>query len=262
TALSRAALFLVLVQMNPANADDEHPVSSLNETILNDDPNTPNETPLLSTNANWPQAVITTGSQSLKINDFVDGQYHLNANTTPDTESIGLDRLLENVATHNNFSSLIYAKLDKSNAISLAEFNKGNEYNIIDEDNNIYIELDDDALLFFTDEIAVFGGDGFSFFVLDNEALTLFENNTSNNSWVSLKSDQEHFILKKEDVLEDDVEIITLEEELSFDDNDQTTEIITVNYFSYKDTIIGMSFDLPSDFYERHGDIDLASLLA
>ena len=262
TAPYPKARFLILVQMNPANADDEHPVSSLNETIVNDDPNTPNETPLLSTNANWPQAVITTGSQSLKINDFVDGQYHLNANTTPDTESIGLDRLLENVATHNNFSSLIYAKLDKSNAISLAEFNKGNEYNIIDEDNNIYIELDDDALLFFTDEIAVFGGDGFSFFVLDNEALTLFENNTSNNSWVSLKSDQEHFILKKEDVLEDDVEIITLEEELSFDDNDQTTEIITVNYFSYKDTIIGMSFDLPSDFYERHGDIDLASLLA
>ncbi|WP_085905334.1 hypothetical protein [Kiloniella majae] len=261
-ALYLDALFLVLVQMNAANAENRGQDLSSDTLASTVDTSTSNETLLSPTHVNWSQETVALNSLTLKIDDFVDAQSNLAMTSERQSEDIRLDRLLEDVATHSNFSTIKFKELDKSQTVSLQEFSQENEFDIIEEDNHILIELDDDALLFATDELAVFGGNGFNFFIMTNEALNIFENNTSNNSWKSLRPGQEYFILKKEDVLEEDVEIVSIEEEVSFDDDSQATEIITVHYFMFQETIIGMSFDLPPDFYEKHGDIDLATLFA
>ncbi|WP_120497071.1 hypothetical protein [Kiloniella sp. EL199] len=257
-ALYLEALFLALVQMNAANAEDKQQTSVPGALALADDTHTPDEALLSSANTDWSRETGTLKSLTLRIDDFVDSQNHLGTSTEFQPKDIRLDHLLEDVATYSNFSPIKLKELDKSKTVSLQEFNKENEFDIIEEDNYILIELDDDALLFATEELAVFGGDGFNFFIVNNETLNLFENNTLNNSWGSLRPGQEYFVLKKEDVLEEDIEIVTVEEEISFDDDSKATEIISVNYFMYQETIIGMSFDLPHDFYQKHGDIDLA----
>ncbi|KLN59565.1 hypothetical protein WH96_16995 [Kiloniella spongiae] len=260
SALYLETLFLVLVQMNAANAENEHQDAS-NVATQPIDANTSEEL-TSSTNINWSQGAISLKSVALKIDDFVDAQSNLGISTEAPSKDIRLDRLLDDLVTHNNFTPMKLKELDKSKTVSLQKFSKENEFDIVDEENDILIELDDDALLFATEELAVFGGNGFNFFIVNNEALNLFENNTLDNSWGSLRPGQEYFILKKEDVLEDDIEVVSLDEEISFDDEgeSQTTETITVHYFMFQETIIGMSFDLPPDFYEKHGDIDIASL--
>jgi hypothetical protein len=262
SAVYLEALFLALVQMNAANAENKQPISAPDALALTNDTNTPDDVLLSPTNANWSGETSTLKSLTLKIDDFVDNQSHFGTSTQFKSEDIRLDRLLEDVVTHSNFNPIKLKELDRSKKISLQEFNQENQFDIIDEDNYILIELDDDALLFATEELAVFGGNGFNFFIMTNETLNIFENNTTHNSWESLRPGQEYFVLKKEDVLEEDIEIISVKEEISFDDNDQTTETITVDYFMYQETVIGLSFDLPPDFYEKHGDLDLAALFA
>ena len=267
SALYLEALFLALVQVGSANAEDKQQIAAPNAAALTNDANTPDDILSSPTNTNWSEQAGTLKSLTLKIDDFIDSQNHFGTSTEFKSDDIRLDRLLEDVVTHRNFSPIKFKALDKFQKISLQEFNQENQFDIIDQDNDILIELDDDALLFATEELAVFGGDGFNFFIVNNEALNLFDNNTTHNSWESLRPDQEYFVLKKEDVLEEDVDIISVEEEVSFDDNDpppedQTTETITVHYFMYQETVIGISFDLPPDFYEKHGDLDLAALLA
>ncbi|WP_419905507.1 hypothetical protein [Kiloniella sp.] len=204
----------------------------------------------------------TTNEQShLSINDFIDPAENP-VTLSLETEEDKTLSLLDNLLTHDNFKLLDISKLQNKTSVSLSKYSDDKQLHIFDLDDYITIELDDDDLLYFDEELALFSMDDYHFLVVNNDLLNMFDNNTENNSWESLKPGEEFYILQQDDIFEDDIEIVTVDEEIYLDENNLVSQPVSVDYFVYEDTIIGMTFTLPDDFYKTQDSIDFEILFA
>ncbi|MEH6630977.1 MAG: hypothetical protein V7776_09130 [Halopseudomonas aestusnigri] len=262
TALYIDALLFVLVQANSAHAAPKLDEQSSDDIAVTN----PEDLPLVSLSS--PLTGIVSPSENevydqahLSINDFIDPtEKPITLNI--DTKEGKFLSLLDNLATHDNFKILDTSRLQSKASTRLSKYSEDNQLQIFDTDDYIIIELDDDDLLYSDEDLALFSMDDYNFLLVNNDLLSMFNNNTEHNSWESLKPGEEYYILQQDDIFEDDIEIITVDEEIYLDENNQISQPVSVDYFVYEDTVIGMVFTLPDDFYQTHASIDFETLFA
>ncbi len=262
TALYIEALFFVLVQINSARAATKSDELNAEGVSVTSSENQILDTPDGSlTGLISPTETATYEQASLSINDFIDPTEQPIA-LVSEPEDDKFSSLLDNLITHDNFKLLDTSRLQNKAGTRLSKYSEDNQLHIFDTDDYIIIELDDDDLLYSDDDLALFAMDDYNFLVVNNDLLNMFNNNTENNSWESLKPDEEYYILQQDDIFEDDIEIITVDEEIYLDENNLISQSVSVDYFIYEDTVIGMAFTLPDDFYQTHTSIDFETLFA
>ncbi|MFD2206181.1 hypothetical protein [Kiloniella antarctica] len=262
TSLYIEALFFVLVQINGVRAATETNDEFNAKTVsLNVEEELQDITAISTPDIEISTEITNDSGSSLSLDDFIDPT-EPPLTIIPVAEEAKNLFLLDNIVSHDNFKLLDTSKLQNETTTRLTKYTEDTGLNIFGTENSIIIELDDDDLLYSDEDLALFGVDDYHFLVVNNDLLDIFTNNTQKNSWESLKPGEEYFILRQEDILEDDVEIITIDEEIYLDEAHLVKETVSVDYFVYKDTVIGMAFTLPEDFYQSHGPIDFDILFA